>query len=159
MSNFLWTVIFGICPISRVSDSFSSTFAITYQHSTSYKGISVPMTCLDCKSLLGNTRITEHNTRSIYGWPTITVDQSKVLKYRLFRFLGGHPDLGSLKIIWHSLDSVQSEQRLNLYTSITRCYLSPVICVNHTPIIGISFTRRRWTECSITRLLALKSNR
>ena len=27
------------------------------QHSTSYKGISVPMTCLDCKSLLGNTWI------------------------------------------------------------------------------------------------------
>ena len=78
MSNFLWTVIFGICPISRVPrhDSFSSTCANTYQHSTSYKEISVPMTCLDCKSLLGNvvcksmgnTRITEHNTRASELW-------------------------------------------------------------------------------------------
>ena len=38
------------------NDSFSSTCANTYQHSTSYKEISVPMTCLDCKSLLGNTK-------------------------------------------------------------------------------------------------------
>ena len=44
----------------RDNDSFSSTCANTYQYSTSYKEISVPMTCLDCKSLLGNTRITEH---------------------------------------------------------------------------------------------------
>ena len=48
---------------------------------TSYKEISVPMTCLDCKSLLGNvvsksmgnTRITEHNTRSIYGRPKLSL--------------------------------------------------------------------------------------
>ena len=33
------------------------------------KEISVPMTYLDCKSLLGNDRVTEHNTRSIYGRP------------------------------------------------------------------------------------------
>ena len=59
MSNFLWNVIFGICPISRVprhdNESFSSTCANTYQHSTSYKEISVPMTCLDCKSLSLNS--------------------------------------------------------------------------------------------------------
>ena len=40
---------------------------------SSYKEISVPMTCLDCKSLLGNTRITEHNTRSIYGRPKLSL--------------------------------------------------------------------------------------
>ena len=34
-----------------INDSFSSTCANTYQHSTSYKEISVPMTCLDRKSL------------------------------------------------------------------------------------------------------------
>ena len=39
-----------------INDSFSSTCANTYQHSTSYKEISVPMMCLDCKSLLGNTK-------------------------------------------------------------------------------------------------------
>ena len=39
-----------------INDSFSSTCANTYQDSTSYKEISVPMTCLDCKSLLGNTK-------------------------------------------------------------------------------------------------------
>ena len=88
-----------------IIDSFSSTCANTYQHSTSYKEIPVPMTCLDCKSLFGNIRITEHNPRSIYGRPrlslivplnsgnrfnSITVDQSKVLINRLFRCLG-HP--------------------------------------------------------------------
>ena len=64
-----------------INDSFSSTCANTYQHSTSYKEISVPMTCLDCKSLLGNaicksmgnSRITEHNTRSIYGRPKLSL--------------------------------------------------------------------------------------
>ena len=68
-----------------INDSFSSTCANTYQHSTSYKEISVPMTCLDCNSLLGNiprsfkpkllgnTRITEHNTRSIYGRPKLSL--------------------------------------------------------------------------------------
>ena len=56
-----------------INDSFSSTCANTYQHSTSYKEISVPMTCLDCKSLLGNTQITEHNTRSIYGRPKLSL--------------------------------------------------------------------------------------
>ena len=40
-----------------INDSFSSTCANTYQHSTSYIEISVLMTSLDCKSLLGNTRI------------------------------------------------------------------------------------------------------
>ena len=52
-----------------------------YHNSTSYKEISVPMTCLDCKSLLGNvvcksmgnTRITEHNTRSIYRRPKLSL--------------------------------------------------------------------------------------
>ena len=39
----------------------------------SYKEISVPMTCMDWKSLLGNTRITEHNTRSIYGGPKLSL--------------------------------------------------------------------------------------
>ena len=56
-----------------INDSFSSTCTNTYQHSTSYREISVPMTCLDCKYLLGNTRITEHNTRSIYGRPKLSL--------------------------------------------------------------------------------------
>ena len=60
-----------------INDSFSSTCAKTYQHSTSYKEISVPITCLDCKSLLGNTRITEHNTRSIYGRPKLSLIVSR----------------------------------------------------------------------------------
>ena len=55
MKIFLWTVIsgFGRFPEFRgtINDSFSAN---TYQHSTSYKEISVPMTCLDCKSELGN---------------------------------------------------------------------------------------------------------
>ena len=38
-----------------INDSFSSTCANTYQHTTSYKEISVPMTCLDCKSLSLNS--------------------------------------------------------------------------------------------------------
>ena len=50
-------------------------------HTSIYKEISVPITCLDCKSLLsnvvcksmGNTRITEHNTRSIYGRPKLSL--------------------------------------------------------------------------------------
>ena len=49
-----------------INDSFSSKYTCA-NTLTSYKEISVPMTCLDCKSLLGNARITEHNTRSIYG--------------------------------------------------------------------------------------------
>ena len=64
---FIWWVIsyglsfsgFARFPEFRgatINDSFSSTCANTYQHSTSYKEISVPMTCLDCKSLLGNTK-------------------------------------------------------------------------------------------------------
>ena len=51
-----------------INDSFSSTCANTYQHSTSYKEISVPMTCLDCKYLLGNTRI-PHTVYSQYTDP------------------------------------------------------------------------------------------
>ena len=78
----LWVIPYGLSfsgfarfPEFRgtINDSFSSTCANTYQHSTSYKEISVPMTCLDCKSLLGNTRITEHNTRSIYGRPKLSL--------------------------------------------------------------------------------------
>ena len=80
----LWVISYGLSfagfarfPEFRgtINDSFSSTCANTYmyQHSTSYKEISVPMTCLDCKSLLGNTRITEHNTRSIYGRPKLSL--------------------------------------------------------------------------------------
>ena len=61
----LWVISYGLSfsgfarfPEFRgtINDSFSSTCANTYQHSTSYKEISVPMTCLDCKSLLGNTK-------------------------------------------------------------------------------------------------------
>ena len=85
----LWVISYGLSfsGFARfefrgtINDSFSSTCANTYQHSTSYKEISVPMTCLDCKSLLGNvvcksmcnTRITEHNTRSIYGRPKLSL--------------------------------------------------------------------------------------
>ena len=59
----LWVISYGLSfsgfawfPEFRdtINDSFSSTCANTHQHSTSYKEISVPMTCLDCKSLLGN---------------------------------------------------------------------------------------------------------
>ena len=35
--------------------------------------VSFSSTCLDCKSLLCNTRITEHNTRSIYGRPKLSL--------------------------------------------------------------------------------------
>ena len=60
MSNFLWTVVLGFARFPEfrgtINDSFSSTCANTYQHSTSYKEISVPVMCLDCKSLLGNTK-------------------------------------------------------------------------------------------------------
>ena len=86
----LWVISYGLSfsgfarfPEFRgtINDSFSSTCANTYQHSTNYKEISVPMTCLDCKSLLGNvvcksmgnTRITEHNTLSIYGRPKLSL--------------------------------------------------------------------------------------
>ena len=78
----LWVISYGLSfsgfarfPEFRgtINDSFSSTCASTYQHSTSYKEISVPMTCLDCKFLLGNTRITEHNTRSIHGRPKLSL--------------------------------------------------------------------------------------
>ena len=79
----LWVISYGLSfsgfarfPEFRgtINDSFSSTCANTYEHSTSYKEISMPMmTCLDCKSLLGNTRITQHNTRSIYGWPKLSL--------------------------------------------------------------------------------------
>ena len=79
----LWVISYGLSfsgfawfPEFRgtINDSFSSTCANTYQHSTSYKEISVPMTCLDCKSLfIGNTLIIEHNTRSIYGWPKLSL--------------------------------------------------------------------------------------
>ena len=56
----LWVISYGLSfsgyarfPEFRdtINDSFSSTCANTYRHSTSYKEISVPMTCLDCKSL------------------------------------------------------------------------------------------------------------
>ena len=86
----LWVISYGLSfsgfarfPEFRgtINDSFSSKYVRQHmcwrQHSTSYKEISVPMTCLDCKSLLGNTRITEHNTRSIYGRPKLS---SKVQK-------------------------------------------------------------------------------
>ena len=66
VENFLlWVISYGLSfsGFARFpefqgtnNDSFSSTCASTYQHSTSYKEISVPMTCLDCKSLLGNTK-------------------------------------------------------------------------------------------------------
>ena len=77
MSNFLWTVIFRILPDFQSSEArlMAASAANTKfnQHSTSYKEISVPMTCLDCKSLLDNTQITEHNTRSIYGRPKLSL--------------------------------------------------------------------------------------
>ena len=60
----LWVVSYGLSfsgfarfPEFRdtIIDSFSSTCVNTYQLSTSYKEISVPMTCLDCKSLSLNS--------------------------------------------------------------------------------------------------------
>ena len=62
----LWVISYGLSfsgfarfPEFRgtINDSFSSKYMRQHmcwrQHSTSYKEISVPMTCLDCKSLLG----------------------------------------------------------------------------------------------------------
>ena len=83
----LWVICYGLSfsgfarfPEVRgtINDSFSSKYMCQHmcwlQHSTSYKEISVPMTCLDCKSLLGNTWITEHSdTRSIYGRPKLSL--------------------------------------------------------------------------------------
>ena len=82
----LWVISYGLSfsgfarfPEFRgtFNDSFSSKYMRQHmcwrQHSTSYKEISVPMTCLDCKSLLGNSQITEHNTRSIYGRPKLSL--------------------------------------------------------------------------------------
>ena len=60
----LWVISYGLSfsgfarfPEFRdtINDSFSSTCANTYQHLISYKEISVPMTCLDCKSLSLNS--------------------------------------------------------------------------------------------------------
>ena len=59
----------------------SAAHAPTHTSIQTATKISVPMTCLDCKSLLGNvvcrsmgnTRITEHNTRSIYGRPKLSL--------------------------------------------------------------------------------------
>ena len=86
----LWVISYGLSssgfarfPEFRgtINDSFSSRYMLQNmcwrQHSTSYKEISVPMMCLDCKSLLGNSRITEHNTRSIYGWPKLSLIVSR----------------------------------------------------------------------------------
>ena len=66
----LWVISYGLTLLGfarfpefrgTINNSFSSTCANTYQHSTSYKEISVPLTCLDCKSLLGN--INDHWTQ------------------------------------------------------------------------------------------------
>ena len=91
VENFfiVWVISYGLSfsgfarfPEFRgtINDSFSSKYMLQNtcwrQHSTSYKEISVPMTCLDCTSLLGNSRITEHNTRSgrsIYGRPKLSL--------------------------------------------------------------------------------------
>ena len=74
----LWVISYGLSfsgfaqfPEFRdtINDSFSSTCANTYQHSTSCKEISVPMTCLDCKSLSLNSIVihvmqyTDHGTQ------------------------------------------------------------------------------------------------
>ena len=75
----LWVISYGLSFSGFAR--FPEFRANSYQHSTSYKEIPVPMTCLDCKSLLGNvvcksmgnTRITEHNTRPIYGRPKLSL--------------------------------------------------------------------------------------
>ena len=80
----LWVISYGLSflgfarfPEFRGTINDSSKYMRQHlcwrQHLTSYKEISVPMTCLDCKSLLGNTRITEHNTSSIYGRPKLSL--------------------------------------------------------------------------------------
>ena len=60
MSNFLWTVISGFARFPEfwgtINDSFSSTCANTIPAFNQLQKISVPMMCLDCKSLLGNTK-------------------------------------------------------------------------------------------------------
>ena len=87
-----------------INDSFSSKYMRQHmcwrQHSTSYKEISVPMPCLDRKSLLGNTRITEHNTRSIHGRPKLSLivplnsgNQANHKNYSPFFF--GPPSIGN----------------------------------------------------------------
>ena len=57
MSNFLWTVIFRICPISRVPRR---------QHIPAFNQLQRNLSA-------NNTRITEHNTRSIYGRPKLSL--------------------------------------------------------------------------------------
>ena len=75
----LWVISYGLSfsgfarfPEFRgmINDSFSSTCGNTYQQSTSYKEISVPMTCLDCKSLLGNIKElqTQAPWQNTYHW-------------------------------------------------------------------------------------------
>ena len=64
-------------PYFQSSEARLMTAAAAHAHTSiqpaTYKEISVPMMmCLDCKYLLGNTRITEHNTRSIYGRPKLS---------------------------------------------------------------------------------------
>ena len=53
-----------------INDSFSSKYVCT-QPAT--KKSQCQWRAWNCKSLLGNTRITEHNTRSIYGRPKLSL--------------------------------------------------------------------------------------
>ena len=76
----LWVISYGLSfsgfarfPVFRGTIKYMRQHMCWRHHSTSYKETSVPMTCLDCKSLLGNRRITEHNTRSIYGRPELSL--------------------------------------------------------------------------------------
>ena len=101
----LWVISYGLSfsefarfPEFRgtINDSFSSTCANTYQHSTSYKEISVPMTCLDCKSLLGNTKelqtqaawqYTDHSTQySLNLWTAEAVINRASELWKLCKF-------------------------------------------------------------------------
>ena len=56
----LWVISYGLsfsgfARFPEFRDMINDSCANTYQHSTSYKEISVPMTCLDCKSLSLNS--------------------------------------------------------------------------------------------------------
>ena len=83
----LWLISYGLSFLGfarfpdTINDSFSSTCANTYQHSTNYKEISVPMKYLDCKSLSLNSIVilarqyTDHWTQYSlnYGRPKLSL--------------------------------------------------------------------------------------
>ena len=73
MSYFLWTVIFGICPISRVLWHEKLMTASAVHKLSEYCDLQGFTIQARGTEMLGNTLITEHNTRSIYGRPKLSL--------------------------------------------------------------------------------------